>query len=145
MKCKTYLIFSLVFLILSITPSHTFPQNGNNLSRRNADTSLKLVEALMCEGVKEYAPFNQAFVFSISIGKISCFTTFDDIKKDTYIYHRWFHREKMSMKRGLLIKPPRWSIFSSMQLREADKGPWRVEISDSEGRILRIVRFSITD
>ena len=99
----------------------------------------------MCEGVKEYAPFNQAFVFSISIGKISCFTTFDDIKKDTYIYHRWFHGEKLSMKRGLLVKPPRWSIFSSMQLREADKGPWRVEISDTEGRILRIVRFSITD
>ena len=31
------------------------------------------------------------------------------------------------------------------QLREADRGTWRVEITDKEGNIFKILRFSITD
>jgi hypothetical protein len=30
-------------------------------------------------------------------------------------------------------------------LRETDKGPWRVEISDQNGRVFSTLRFSITD
>ncbi|MBW1746394.1 MAG: DUF2914 domain-containing protein, partial [Deltaproteobacteria bacterium] len=35
--------------------------------------------------------------------------------------------------------------FSSIQFREADKGLWRVEITDPEGNIFHVLRFSITD
>jgi hypothetical protein len=45
----------------------------------------------------------------------------------------------------LTLKPPRWSTFSSIQLREADKGPWRVEIVDEKDRLHKTLRFSITD
>jgi hypothetical protein len=53
--------------------------------------------------------------------------------------------DKLSTKKKLVLKPPRWSTFSSIQLREADKGPWRVEITDDDENILRILRFSIVD
>jgi hypothetical protein len=32
-----------------------------------------------------------------------------------------------------------------MHLRKNDKGPWRVEITDEQGNIFQILRFSITD
>jgi hypothetical protein len=32
-----------------------------------------------------------------------------------------------------------------VELRDADKGPWRVEISDEKGIIFHMLRFSITD
>jgi hypothetical protein len=48
-------------------------------------------------------------------------------------------------RKRLILKPPRWASVSSIKLREADKGPWRVEIRDAEGRLLATLRFSITD
>jgi hypothetical protein len=62
-----------------------------------------------------------------------------------YIYQKWYHSDKLITTQKLRLKPPRWSTFSSIQLRVADKGPWRVEIADHEGNILNVLRFSITD
>jgi hypothetical protein len=45
----------------------------------------------------------------------------------------------------LSLKTPRWSTFSRMRLRNGEKGPWRVEITDEEGNILGVLRFSVTD
>lgn len=106
---------------------------------------LTLVEAVTCEEVKEHAPENRAIVFSITNGKACCFTSFDPVPEKTYIYHNWFYRDKLTARIKLLLQPPRWSTFSRIQLREADRGPWRVEISDQKGTLLRIVRLSITD
>lgn len=46
---------------------------------------LTLVRAVMCEGIQDFKPWNQAVVFSISIGKVSCFTSFDPVPETTYI------------------------------------------------------------
>jgi hypothetical protein len=104
-----------------------------------------LVQALVCEDVKEGIPANPAIAFSISAGKIYCYTLFDHITEDTVIYHHWFFRDKPSARIRLSVKHPRWSTFSSIQLREADKGPWRVEIIDAGGRLLKNLPFSVTD
>jgi hypothetical protein len=116
---------------------------------RNAANSgaakLTLVQALVCEDVKDGIPLNPAIAFSISTGKIYCYTLFDQVAEDTVIYHHWFFRDKPSARIRLAVKHPRWSTFSSIQLREADKGPWRVEITDAGGRPLKHLRFSVTD
>lgn len=110
-----------------------------------AEKQLKMVDAVMCEGVRDLAPVNVAAVFSIDTGKVSCFTSFDPVPRQTFIYQRWYHRGELSTKKKLFLKPPSWSTYSSIQLREADKGPWRVEISDEKGTLFAIVRFSVTD
>lgn len=104
-----------------------------------------LVQAAICERIKDLAPQNEAVVFSITIERVSCFTFFDPVPEETFIYHNWFRKDKLSSRLKLTLKPPRWSTFSSIQLREADQGPWRVEVTDKDGRILRLLRFSITD
>ncbi|MCD4787302.1 MAG: DUF2914 domain-containing protein, partial [Desulfobacterales bacterium] len=106
---------------------------------------LTLVRAVMCEGIQDFKPWNQAVVFSITIGKVSCFTSFDPVPETTYIYHNWYYRESLSKRMKLFLQPPIWSTFSSIQFREADKGLWRVEITDPEGNIFHVLRFSITD
>ncbi|QCQ22565.1 DUF2914 domain-containing protein [Desulfoglaeba alkanexedens] len=45
----------------------------------------------------------------------------------------------------LKVNPSRWATYSLIRLRETDKGPWRVEISDERNNLLGTVRFSITD
>ena len=99
----------------------------------------------MCEGIKDYEPQNRAVVFSIAIGKVSCFTSFDPVPQNMYIYHSWYRSDRLITTKRLSLKTPEWSTFSTIQLREADKGPWRVDIKDNNGKIIKIVRFSITD
>jgi Protein of unknown function (DUF2914) len=99
----------------------------------------------MCEEIQDFTCRNPAVVFSMKIGKVSCYTSFDPVPEKTFIYHKWFHRDELSTTKRLTLQPPRWGTYSSIQLRETDKGPWRVEISDQNGNLLRILRFSITN
>ena len=110
-----------------------------------ADKSLALTQAVMCEEIRDHMPHNQGVVFSIENGQVCCFTTFDPVPKKIFIFHRWFRRDKLITRIKLSLQPPQWSTVSRIQLREADKGPWRVEITDQTGRVFRILRFSITD
>jgi hypothetical protein len=133
------MLFAIVCLpVYGVLDVHSQPA-----SRSSA--KLSLIQALICEDMKDGIPFNTAVAFSISVGKIYCYTLFDQIPEDTVIYHHWFFRDKPSARIRLTLKSPRWSTYSSIQLREADKGPWRVEISDAGGRVLKTLRFSVTD
>ena len=91
------------------------------------------------------AKINSLELSGFHIDDIFCFTTFDPVPQKTVIYHHWFHRDRPSAKVKLTLKPPRWSSYSSIQLRAEDIGPWRVEIADSQGRIFHVLRFSITE
>jgi len=104
-----------------------------------------LVKAVMCESIQKLTPTNQAVVFSIDLGQVSCFTEFDQVKQLTVIHHKWYHKGNLISVKKLSLKPPRWSSFSSMQLRDADKGPWRVDVTDENDKIIYTLRFSITD
>ena len=104
-----------------------------------------LSHASMCEKVESLAPVRQAVVFSASAGQVYCFTSFDPVSQPTLIYHRWYHHDELSTQTRLRLYPPRWATYSVIQLRETDKGPWRVEVTDQNGRVLDILRFSITD
>jgi hypothetical protein len=106
---------------------------------------IALTYAVLCETIVDYSPLYPAVVFSIAMGKVSCFTSFDPVPEKSHVEHRWFFKDSLSAKKKLFVKNPRWSTYSSIQLREADKGPWRVEIVDDNDRILGILRFSVTD
>ena len=105
-----------------------------------------LKKAVLCEKVlNRTTPVNEGVVFSSELGRLICFTDFDPVYEETIIYHKFYFKDKLSSKFKLSLKPPRWAVQSSIQLRESDKGPWRVEITDTEGNIFSVIRFSITD
>lgn len=139
-----FIIVLFVMLCVDLLSSHgSFSQNIQNSG--TVQKKLTMDQAIMCEEIKDFTPQNPAVVFSIKIGKVSCFTSFDPVPEKTFVYHKWFHRDDLSTTKRLTLQPPRWGTYSSIQLRETDKGPWRVEISDQKGNLLRILRFSITD
>ena len=144
LRHKQYTIFFGLLTVLLLSSPHALSQT-NEKSPSSTAEELTLVHAAMCEGIKDFSPINTAIIFSIDIGKISCFVLFDPVPEEMDIYQKWFHMDKLSTKKKLILKPPRWATFSSIQLREADKGPWRVEITDANEKILRILRFSIVD
>jgi len=140
----------LHLLLLALIPGFLFPLAAKSQSNDSGETKtsaakIVLVQALMCEDLLELIPQNPTSVFSIERRKAICFTSFDSVPEKTIIYHQWFHRDQNSAKIKLTLKPPRWSTYSSIQFRAEDIGPWRVEITDSQGRIFDVLRFSITE
>ncbi len=106
---------------------------------------LRLGQAVMAEKVENLLPVRPALTFPVGIGQVYCFTTFDPVPQPAVVFHRWFHRDELSTQTRLRLYPPKWSTYSVIQLRETDKGPWRVEISDQDGHVFEVLRFSITD
>jgi hypothetical protein len=140
MKTATCRILMTAVLAVMLTPvSAAWSQEAP------AAGKLKLVRAVMCESIEGYAPVNPAVVFSIDRGRVSCFTEFDPVPQQTHIHHKWFRRDSLVTVKRLTINPPRWSSFTSVHLRDADKGPWRVEITDENNNPMHTLRFSITD
>jgi len=140
----------LHLLLLAVMLGFLFPFSAKSQSSDTAESKLSaakivLVQAVMCEDLQELIPQNPTTVFSIERRKAICFTSFDPVPEKTIIYHQWFHRDQTSARIKLTLKPPRWSTFSSIQFRAEDIGPWRVEISDSQGHILDVLRFSVTE
>jgi hypothetical protein len=109
------------------------------------NTKLELKQASMCERVENLTPVHSDLAFPVSSGQVCCYTSFEPVPQHTVIYHRWFHRDELSTQTRLRLYPPRWSTYSVIQLRETDKGPWRVEIIDQNGHIFDVLRFSITE
>ena len=141
-----FIWYVVLLLGVSFIPcDRSIPGMKNPVLAASADLIASLESAVMCEEIKNYTPQNAGVAFSITIGKVSCFSFFNPVPAKSFVYHNWYHRDDLSTKKKLSLHPPRWGIFSSIQLREADKGPWRVVITDPEGKIINILRLSIID
>ncbi|WP_321493886.1 DUF2914 domain-containing protein [uncultured Desulfobacter sp.] len=116
------------------------------VSAGSADQPLMvLAEAVMCEEISSFRPVNPAVVFSVSQGEVFCFTAFDPVYEKTAVLHNWYKKDKLIFSMRLVLSVPKWSSFSRVQMRDADKGPWRVEIRDEDNKLLKTLRFCMSD
>lgn len=146
----TPLLFVSLILTMPLISPQLFAQVAEQAGPQATEASdtaprAKLGNATMCERVDNLTPTRAGLVFSVSAGQVCCFTSFDPVPQPSLIYHRWFHRDELSTQTRLRIYPPKWATYSVIQLRETDKGPWRVEITDQNGRVFNVLRFSIVD
>ena len=135
MNCKFLTIMLITLGLLTAFPISAGSQSGK---------SPELVQAVLCEDIKDGVPQNVTSVFSIERRTAICFTEFDPVPQKAVIYHHWYHRDVPSARIKLTLKPPRWASYSSIQLRAEDIGPWQVEITDDQGNVLHVLRFSVT-
>jgi hypothetical protein len=135
---------------MTLAGPNAFAQGAETTALQAAEATdtaakAKLSNATMCERVDNLTPVRAGLVFSVSAGQVACYTSFDPVPQPSLIYHRWFHRDELSTQTRLRIYPPKWATYSVIQLRETDKGPWRVEVTDQNGRVFNVLRFSIVD
>ncbi|PKN28905.1 MAG: hypothetical protein CVU64_10895 [Deltaproteobacteria bacterium HGW-Deltaproteobacteria-21] len=131
--------------VLCLTPLQSFSQQNGQPSPSETAEATVLKEAMMCESIREGLPVNPGIVFSIRQGRIFCFTSFAPASQRTAIHHKWFHRGQLTNNQRLWVHPPLSTAASSIQLREADKGAWQVEVTNHSGKILKVLRFSVVD
>jgi hypothetical protein len=129
-----------LLLVLALTPYGRADEPPEEEAR-----ACRLVRAVMCESITGYEPKYISVAFSIRAVTISCYTSFDDVSDTTFVEHKWYRRDELVTVKRLTLKPPQWSTYSSVQLREDDKGPWRVEVWDARNQMIKTLRFSVTD
>ncbi len=134
-------IKGLFFVLITLFSSPLLSQQASDA----VDSKAVLCESGLFEDIQDGVPCNPGLVFSSGLGRVVCYTSFDPVVKKTFIYHKYFFRDELSSRVKLTLNPPRWATFSRIQLRETDRGPWRVEITDEEDKLLHVIRFSITD
>lgn len=143
---RRYIIFVTAMLFFILGPSVLAAplKKGASVTKHVSHPDV-LSRAVMCEKVTNAQPVNAAVIFSVSQNEVFCFTEFSSIGKKDIIVHNWIRRDETVARIKLTVEPPRWATYSGITLRDSDKGPWRVEITDSSGKILKTLRFSITE
>ena len=138
-------LFRMVCACVALSGGFAFAQTGDLSATTAGQDQLILGQATLSEIVKNGIPFNSARAFSISLGRIYCFTDFVAVDEKTVIYHNWYYKDQRRATLKLALRPPRWATFSSVKLRDTDRGPWQVEVTTEQGDVLQILRFSVID
>ena len=145
MRQRAVIILIVIWVTFFLIPLPGFSQEEKEVTADDSAEPLTLGQAVICEEIFANAPRNQTVVFSTVKEKVVCFTAFESVPEKTFIYHNWYHKDIPSSRIRLVLRPPRWSTYSSIRIRRTDIGPWRVEITDATGQVLRVLRFSITE
>ncbi len=133
--CATlFLSMSLIVPLLAL-PVHSSEKQPTDTLRR----------AVLCEGVQDGQPVNQTVVFSASRYAVFCWSDFEPVHRNDVIFHEWYRKGQLVSRIKLAVHPPRWSVYSSLRIRQADVGPWHVAIVDAGGHVFQTLRFSITE
>jgi hypothetical protein len=149
MKCKFFIFFLLLTYLVLNPSSRICAQDLEETTPVEPSQELTLVQAVICEAIKGIEPLNGAVVFSVKRGEVYCFLDFDPVPEETRVRVSWFSKDERRRRVELPLKPPvassRFATYDRIQLRDTDKGPWRVEVKDAEGDTLKTLRFSIAD
>ena len=145
MKTPVFFRIAAVLIVFLLPAISAGQPSGSGQLAAPQSTGLVLGESTVCEEVRNGTPEQAAVAFSVDLKRVYCYTDFKKVPEKSFAYHNWYLRDNLKASVKLTVRPPRWSTYSSIQLRDSDKGPWRVEVTDEEGIILKTLRFSVID
>ena len=105
--------------------------------------SLTITRLVVGTGAENNEPVGAAETFPASTEKVYCFLEATNIAKDTQVSFVWSCGGKEMLKTALPLKAgPKWRTYANKNLRGL-KGDWKVEIKDSEGKVLKEITFKV--
>jgi len=98
---------------------------------------------VMGTGVENREPMGVSEVFPATTEKVYCFLEATHIPKDMEISIIWFHGQKEMRKINLPLKAgSRWRTYAHKNVG-GQKGDWKIEIKDAEGKLLKDLTFKV--
>ena len=110
---------------------------------RAADDGLKITEMAVTTKIVRGNPIDSVHrISSASVKALYCFTRLQsDLGHETSIRHIWYRDEVKVGEYLLPVKGERWRTYSKKMIEKGWVGEWRVEALDSEGHLLKAVKF----
>ena len=117
----------------------------DQLNRYKDFHSIVVLESKMCQKVKNNQAINTASQFSLDIGKVFCHSLLDNNSgKHRDIYHVWYLNGDLKAKVRIRVRSGKEiPAISHREFGNSDKGRWRIEITDSDKKILDTIIFEL--
>jgi len=108
-----------------------------------APNEMVIARAVVGTGVENMEPVGAAETFPAATEKVYCFIEANNIPKDTEVSFVWSQGGKEVRKINLPLKAgPKWRTWAYKNLG-GQKGEWKVEIKDAEGKVLKEIKFKV--
>ncbi len=104
-----------------------------------------VLESLACKKVKNNQPLYPGRRFPTDVGRVHCHTLLNNNSgKNSDIYHIWYMNGSLKAKVRIRVRGGKEiPAFSHREIKSNDKGTWKVEITDSDKKILDTVIFEV--
>ena len=104
-----------------------------------------VLESLACKKVKNNQPLYPGRRFPTDVGRVYCHTLLNNNSgKNSDIYHIWYMNGSLKAKVRIRVRGGKEiPAFSHREIKSNDKGTWKVEITDSDKKILDTVIFEV--
>lgn len=108
-----------------------------------AESGLKITELAVTTKIVRNKPIDSVHrISSASVKALYCFTRIAaPADTDTTIKHVWYRGDEKAGEYELPVKGERWRTYSKKEIQRGWAGDWRVEILDSDGNLLKTVKF----
>ncbi len=108
-----------------------------------AEPNLKITELAVTTKIVRNKPIDSVHrISSASVKALYCFTRITASEDtDTTIKHVWYRGDEKAGEYELPVKGERWRTYSKKEIQRGWAGDWRVEILDSDGNLLKTVKF----
>jgi hypothetical protein len=105
---------------------------------------LKVSVATVCRDVVDREPVDSGNSFTVSVGKLYCFTKIEGAESPTQVTHVWSFDGTERARVDLAVNAASWRTFSSKIIQAHELGAWRVDVVDAEGNVLKTLDFEVT-
>ena len=104
-----------------------------------------VLESLACKKVKNNQPLYPGRRFPTDVGRVYCHTLLNNNSgKNSDIYHIWYMNGSLKAKVRIRVRGGKEiPAFSHREIKSNDKGTWKVEITDSDKKILDTIIFEV--
>jgi len=105
---------------------------------------LEVAEGIICTDVVDREPVGVNTTFAATVDRLCCFTRITGAEEPTTITHVWYFGDIERARVDLTVRSLSWRTHSSKIIQAHESGPWRVDVLDAAGSVLRTIRFEIT-
>jgi hypothetical protein len=98
--------------------------------------------AVVCKAIVNNNCEGAATVFSTSVGKVYGFSQVANVPDR--IVHVWFYKDRELGRIAMAApKAANWKCFSNVTLARDMVGPWRLLVTDANGKVLASFEFTV--
>ena len=110
-----------------------------------SSNTIEILNSKVCKKVKNNQPLYPGKRFPSDIGKVYCHSLLNNhTGKYKDIYHVWYMNGSLKAKVRIRVREGgEIPAVSQRQVAKSDKGTWRIEITDSDKKILDTVIFEV--
>lgn len=111
---------------------------------RETTGGLEIARIAIARAVEDREPVDEGETFPSDSERLFCFVEVRGAKGETEVTHVWYWKEEEMARVDLGVRSARWRTWSSKRILEHWTGPWRVDVLNPEGTVLRSISFQVS-